>query len=174
MRSPTWRHESLALLLSKWQCHLLLHVVKTVFPTSENHYSCLPEVQIKKPTFFVSFFDSNPSDVHQWGKQLLKIFGPELILIISLIKTVRSAVCFWRRQPRNFENVTLAARRRQHFRGVLAIFLVAQLPPKKCVLVHKDSLASCQRCCHSVEPRALTCHFKQSNLSAWSRQNCRL
>jgi len=36
------------------------------------------------------------------------------------------------------------------------------------VLVHKNSLASCQRCRHSVEPRALTCPFKQSNLSAWS------
>jgi len=36
-----------------------------------------------------------------------------------------------RRQLRNFENVTLVARRRKHFWGVLAIFLVAQLPPNE-------------------------------------------
>ena len=73
-----------------------------------------------------------------------------------------------------FENVTLAARQRQHFQGFRASFLVAELPPKTGVLVHKNSLASCQQCRHSVEPRALTCPFKQSNLSSWSRQNCRL
>jgi len=38
---------------------------------------------------------------------------------------------FLRRQPRNFENVTLVARRREHFQGFLAIFLVALLPPEK-------------------------------------------
>ena len=79
-----------------------------------------------------------------------------------------------RHQPRNFENVTLVARRREHFWGVLAIFLVTQLPPKRGALVQKISLASCQRCRHSVEPRALTCPFKQGRLSAWSRQKCRL
>jgi len=46
-----------------------------------------------------------------------------------------------RRQPRNFENVTLVARWRVHFQGFLAIFLVAQLHPKRDVLVHKNSLA---------------------------------
>jgi len=86
-------------------------------------------------------------------------------------RTARSAVFFFRCQPRNLENVTLIVRRREHFRGFLAIFLVAQLPPKKAVLVHKNSLASCQRCRHSIEPRALTCPFKQSNLSAWSCPN---
>ena len=105
------------------------------------------------------------------------MFGPELIRINSLIKTARSAfsknraVFFLRRQPRNFENVTLVARRKVHFRGFWAIFLVAQLPPKTGVLVHKNSLASYQRCSHSVEPHALTCPFKQSNLSAWSYPN---
>ena len=67
--------------------------------------------------------------------------------------------------------MTLVARRREHFRGFLAIFLVAQILPKRAVLVHKNSLASCQPCRHSVEPRALACPFKQSNLSAWSCQN---
>jgi len=63
--------------------------------------------------------------------------------------------------------MTLVARWREQFRGFLAIFLVAQLSPKRGVLVHKNSLASCQRCRHSVEPRALTCPFKHSDLLAW-------
>jgi len=73
-----------------------------------------------------------------------------------------------RRQPRNLENMTLVPRRREHFRGFLAIFLVAQLSPKRGVIVHKNSLASCQRSRHSVEPRALTCPLKHSDLIAWS------
>ena len=68
----------------------------------------------------------------------------------------------------NFENTTLGARQREHFRIALAIFLVAQLSPKRGVLVHENSLASCQRCRHSVEPRALTYPFKHSDLIAWS------
>jgi len=107
------------------------------------------------------------------------MFGPELIRINELIKTARSAVSqnrasrdfFLRRQPRKFENVTLVARRRVHFQVFLVVFLVAQLPPKRGVLVYKNSLAFYQRCSHSVEPRALTCPFKQSNLSAWSYPN---
>jgi len=83
----------------------------------------------------------------------------------------KTGIFFWRRQPRNSENLTLEARRREYFRGFLAIFLVAQLASKRGVLVHKNSLASCQWCRHSIEPRALTCPFKQSNLSAWSCQN---
>ena len=39
---------------------------------------------------------------------------------------------------------------------------------KRGALVHKNSLASCQGCRHSIELRALTCPFKQSNRSAWS------
>ena len=44
---------------------------------------------------------------------------------------------------------------------------------KDFLLVYKNSLASCQWCRQSVEPRApnLTCPFKQSNLSAWSLLN---
>ena len=78
------------------------------------------------------------------------------------------AVFFLRRQPRNFSNITLVAHRKEHFQVFLAIFLVAQISPKRGVLVHKNSLASCQRCLHSVEPRALTCPFKHSDLIAWS------
>ena len=54
------------------------------------------------------------------------------------------------------------------FPGFLAIFLVAQLSLKRGVSVQKNSLASSQRCRHSVEPRALTCPFKHSDLIAWS------
>jgi len=110
--------------------------------------------------------------------------APKLIRINELIKTARSAgfkkqrrarLLVLRRQPRNFENMTLVAHRRVHFRGFLAIFLVVQLPPKRGILLHKNSLASYQRWSHSIEPRALPCPFKQSNLSAWSYiQICRL
>jgi len=89
----------------------------------------------------------------------------------SLLFSKLTRLSFLRRQPRNFENVTLVARRSVHFRGVLAIFLVDQLPSKTGVLVHKNSLASYQQCSHSVEPRALTCPFKQNYLSAWSYPN---
>jgi len=58
---------------------------------------------------------------YQWRKQILRIYGPEFIQINELIKTAKSAVSqtyiFLRRQPRNFENVTLVARRRKYFRG---------------------------------------------------------
>jgi len=64
--------------------------------------------------------------------------------------------------------MTLVARRREHFRVLLTIFLVAQLSPRRGVLVHKNSLTSCKRCRHSVEARALTCPFKHSDLIAWS------
>jgi len=36
------------------------------------------------------------------------------------------------------------------------------------IVVHKNSLAFCQWYRHTVESRALTCPFKQCNLSAWS------
>jgi len=111
----------------------------------------------------------------QWRKKLLRMFGPELIRINSNrakhgFKKPCEAV-FYRRQPWNFENATSVARRTVHFRGFWAIFLVAQLPPKRCVLIHKNALASYQRFSHSVEPHALTCLFKQSNLSAWWYSN---
>ena len=58
-----------------------------------------------------------------------------------------------------------------HFGGVFSkkrCFSTEEFTPKRVVLVQKNSLASCQRCRHSVEPRALTCPFKQSDLIAWS------
>jgi len=92
----------------------------------------------------------------QWIKQLLRIFGPELMNELKP-REARTAVFF-----------STLVRRREHFRVFLSIFLVAQLCPKRGVLVQKNSLASCQRCRHSVEPRALTCPFNHSDLIAWS------
>ena len=86
----------------------------------------------------------------------------------SIQTLYKRSMFFLRHQPRNFDNVRLVAHRRKHFRDFLAIYLVAQLSPKRGILVHKNSVASCQRCRHSVEPRALTCPFKQSDLIAWS------
>ena len=43
-----------------------------------------------------------------------------------------------------FENLTLVARRTEHFRDIGAIFNVAELPQKRGVLIHKNSLAPCR------------------------------
>jgi len=106
----------------------------------------------------------------QWRKQLLRTFDLEWMKKMKpAIKTF--ARFFFIASPAAillFENMTFFARRRELFRGIWVIFLVAQLPPKRGVLAHKNLLASCQWCCHSVDPRALTCPFKQSKLSAWS------
>jgi len=65
----------------------------------------------------------------QWIKQLVRIFGPELIRINTLNKTARSTVSknrserdFFAEVRRDiFENVTLVARQKEHFRGFGAI-----------------------------------------------------
>ena len=57
----------------------------------------------------------------QWSKELFRIFCPE---IIDQLKPREAR--FW-----HFENVILVARRREHFRGFLADFFVAELPQKK-------------------------------------------
>jgi len=70
-------------------------------------------------------------------------------------KTARSAVFFAASAAILLcENVTLVAHRIRHFRFFLAIIVVSQFPPTRGVLVHQNSLASCQPCRHSVEPRA--------------------
>jgi len=126
--------------------------------------------------------DSDPPSKMQMGPQRMVAGGSTFksggstsktmhaVLSFSLTQVLQSSVTSScpRRQLRNFENMPLVARQRKHFRGFLAIFLVAQLSPKRGVLVRKNSLASFQRCRHSVEPRALTCPFKHSDLIAWS------
>ena len=89
-----------------------------------------------------TLIERTPLPRGQWRKQLLRIFGPKLIRIFELITIARSAILsvfvFLRRQPQIFENVTLVARRKEHLRGFWASFLVAELPPKTGVLVHKN------------------------------------
>ena len=55
--------------------------------------------------------------------------GPELLQIEELIKTARSF--FMRREPRDFENVTLVPRWREHFRVFFGDVLIAELPPRE-------------------------------------------
>jgi len=59
---------------------------------------------------------------------------------------------------KSYHHSGLVMHQREYIQGVLAFFLVAQLPPKRGVLVHKNSLASCQRCRHSVRARDSTKH----------------
>jgi len=53
---------------------------------------------------------------------------------LFLQRVTRSALVFLRPERRNFENVTLLARLRKHFRGVLVVCLVAAL---RAVLIHR-------------------------------------
>jgi len=102
----------------------------------------------------------------QWIKQLLRICGPELIRIKSLVNKsfffAASAAKFWKRHS------DVSGASETAFSGGFGHFFGCSTAPKSGVLAHKNSLASCQRCRHSVEPepRAQTCPFKQSNLSA--------
>ena len=137
-----------------------------------------PKILPKKPGN-AKILSKKPGNA-QWRKQLLRIFGPELIQINeifnSLIKIVRSTDfkkpggvrSIFLRHSRNFENVTLVARRNKHFREFWAIFWLLNSHRREFFLVNNNSLTSCQQCRHSIEPRALTCPFKQSNSSAWS------
>jgi len=96
------------------------------------------------------------------------------IYIYTVIFFLPSKKRCFRCQPQIFENVTLVVRRRVHFRGFLAISLVAQLPPKRGLLVRKNSLASYQRCDYTSS-HALWCVL--SNKVIWVLghvQICRL
>jgi len=64
----------------------------------------------------------------QWSKQLVRIFGPKLT---DQSKPHAARFFFLRRQPRNFENVPLVARRKEHFLGFWTDFLVAEFPPNR-------------------------------------------
>ena len=91
----------------------------------------------------------------------------EVLVRITSIRTGDCLVCFFAASAAKFWK-PLEARRTEHFPFSLVIFLVAQIPTKRGVLVHKNSLASYQWCRHSIEPCALTCPFRQSDLIAWS------
>jgi len=70
--------------------------------------------------------------------------------VVFVHKTTQSAVFVSRRQQ-DFVNMTCAWKRA--FPGVCGNFWGYWTPAKRGVLVIKNSLASCQRCRHSVEPR---------------------
>ena len=127
----------------------------------------------KKPFVFAVLSWINNLFV-QWRKQLLRIFGPELIRINSLItprkrgiKNSRGVRFFFNGVSREILKTWHSASEKAFLRG-LDDFFGCWIPSWRGILVHKNSLASCQRYCHSVESRTLTCPFKQSNLSAWS------
>jgi len=91
--------------------------------------------------------------------------GTMMVLMLLLSRTRRSVVHpTWR-----FIRDIISASDRA-FPGVLDNFFGCSIPSKRGVQVHKNAVASCQRCPsrHSVEPLALTCPFKQNDLSAWS------
>ena len=77
--------------------------------------------------FILSYF--NQSRNREWGKETkgaVKKTTSQNVWprINELIKTARSVVFFLRCQPRNFENMTLVARRRERFRGFWRYFLL--------------------------------------------------
>jgi len=92
----------------------------------------------------------------------------------AVSKFTRSVYCFLRREPRNFEIVTLVHAGESISGGFWPWFwLLNSLQGGekylwRGVLVHKNPVASCQRCRLSVESHALTCPYKQSDLSACS------
>ena len=94
----------------------------------------------------------------QWSKELFRIFCPE---IIDQLKPREAR--FW-----HFENVILVARRREHFRGFLADFFVAELPQKKRCFNTQEFTRFLSTGIVSASSRAVTCPFKQSNPSVWS------
>ena len=57
----------------------------------------------------------------------------------------------------------------KEFLGIWGDFFCCSTPSKKGgVSIHKNAFASCQLVSSQGQSRALTCPFKQSNLSAWS------
>jgi len=116
------RHYSLLCMERKRLYHKLIAYVSYVWHDS---FTCA--------TRLIIMCDVSHSHVCQWRKHLLRMFGPELIRITELmnlwIKIARSVVSK-NRAERGFYT-TLVARRRKHFRVFPAIFLVAQLSPKR-------------------------------------------
>jgi len=88
--------------------------------------------------------------LHQWRKQLLRIFVPEF-QINEWINPTRSAVSkklaerfFLRRQAAKFWKRDISSASQTAFPGVLGDFFGCSTPSKRGILVHKNSLA----CCH--------------------------
>jgi len=144
---------------------------------SSSPYKSPPALAL--PTPFTHISPLNLVDMDAMKKTFLRIFGPELILINTSNKTARSAVSkkcaervsFFAASAAKFCKRANSITSERAFPGGFGEIFGCSTPSDRGISTHKNSLASCQRCRHSVEPRALTCPFKQSNLSAWSRQN---
>jgi len=95
---------------------------------------------------FLGFYTGTQLDLQLPQKPVEQTISQNLwVQMNGWIKTAQSAVS---KNPRFFlailENATLVVREREHFRGFLADFFVAELPQKRGVLFHRNSLASCQ------------------------------
>ena len=90
---------------------------------------------------------------------------PKLIRWLTNNQSSVSKKVFFVGRPRNFENVTLVAHRREHFQEFLAICVVAELPQTRGAWVHKNSLTRCQLV---SSQRQATC----SDVSFRTKQSC--
>jgi len=111
----------------------------------------------------------------QWSKQVLRIFGPELIRIsinqnctkCGFETLCRAGALFLRREPRNFENMTLVTRRKEHFGGFLAIF--GLLNSQKRYFSTQEFTCSLSTVSSQRRVTRSNVSFKQSDLSVWSQ-----
>jgi len=102
-------------------------------------------------------------ELEQW-RTTSQNFWPRINkLIDELIKTARLTV-----SKQGFSKRDISIAFRKHSRSFVMIFWSLNSLQKRGVLVHENSLASCQLCRQSVKPRALTCPFKQGNLNVLS------
>ena len=83
-------------------------------------------------------------------------------------KKLREVRFFFAASAANVWKHDISSASKKAYPGVLGHFWGCSTPSKRSVLLHKNSVASCQQCRHVVEPRALTCTFKHSDLIAWS------
>ena len=113
----------------------------------------------------------DPDDARTVQKTTSQNLWPELIRINEWIKTYgfkKPTVYFSAASAAKIWKCDISSAPETAFLGVFGDFFACSTPSKRGVLVHKNSLASCQRCRHGVEPCALTCPFKHINLIGWS------
>jgi len=129
--------------------------------------------------FCEAFLSKTSTLAHtQWRKQLLKMFGPELIRINSLIKSARSAISkirvFFAALAAKFWKGDISSASERAFPGVLGDVFGCSTPSKKrCFSIQEFtrflSIMSSQR-----RATRSDVSFQTKYLSAWSRQNYRL
>jgi len=59
------------------------------------------------------------------------------VFSVTLSQKETASFNLWR-QPRDFENATLVAHWREHFRSFWSVFIVSVFSPKRGVLIHKN------------------------------------